>query len=153
MATKEKTAPALLLGLTPASSASFAQRRESERATAPVTKAKGGRNMRSLFLLVPAALIGFLSSIATSTAQPQPAPSYEQKREMCRQEGEFRQNLAGDDLIRFVDQCIAQGAGTSTPTATEPYEAKLQACRNEGTYRQQLSGDALQAFVAKCIGQ
>jgi hypothetical protein len=109
--------------------------------------------MRSLFVWTSAALIGCLSSIATSTAQVQPAPSYEQKRETCRQEGEFRQNLTGDALIRFVDQCVAQGAGTSTPTATEPYEAKLQACRNEGTYRQQLSGDALQAFVMKCVGQ
>ena len=109
--------------------------------------------MRSLFLIVPAGLIGFLSTMATSIAQPQSAPSYEQKRAMCREEGTSRQGLTGDELTRFVDQCIAQGAGTSTPPAADSYEAKRQACRNEGDYRQQLSGDALQAYVAKCVGQ
>jgi hypothetical protein len=107
--------------------------------------------------LAPAALIG-LSSTATSTAQAAPSyeqkkESYEQKKEMCRQEGSFRLNLTGDHLTRFVDDCVAEGSGTSSPTAIESYEAKVQACRNDGAYRQRLSGDALQAFVAMCLGR
>jgi hypothetical protein len=98
-------------------------------------------------------LVGSLSSIAASTAQPPPVPSYEQKKEACRQTGEFGQGLTGDDLVRFVDQCIAPGAGASTPTASNTYEAKVQACRTEGADRQGLSGDWLQAFVSRCVGQ
>lgn len=102
--------------------------------------------------LAPAALIG-LASVASSPAHAQAAPSYEQKKELCRQEGALRQNLDGDALIRFVDQCVTQSAGSSAPAAGDAYEVKVQSCRNEGADRRGLTGDALQAYVAKCVGQ
>jgi len=112
--------------------------------------------MRSLFLLAPAILIASMSTIATSAAQTQPQSggSYEQQKAACRQEGEGRRNLMGNDLTRFVEECVAQGSGTSTAAPTgSSYEAKAQACRREGEFQQNLSGSALQAFVAKCVGQ
>ncbi len=111
--------------------------------------------MRPLFLFASAVLIASISSIATAAAQSQSGMSYEQIRAMCRDEGQLRRNLMGNDLTRFVDECVTQGSasGTSTAAPANSYGVKIQACRREGEFQQNLSGSALQAFVAKCVGQ
>jgi hypothetical protein len=111
----------------------------------------GALASRPLLMLAATISIVVLSATAPSSAQPVPGLSYEQQRQACRASGEFKKNLRGDELTLFVDQCVAEGAGTSSPTQSDVYEAKVQACRNQGTDRQQLSGDALQAFVVTCV--
>ena len=112
--------------------------------------------MRLPFLLAPAILIASMSTIGISAAQQQQqqsGASYEQQKAACRQEGMFNRNLSGDNLARFVDDCVMQGSGTSAAAPPASYEAKAQACRRQGEFQEQLSGSALQAFVAKCVGQ
>jgi hypothetical protein len=106
---------------------------------------------RPLLMLIAAALIAGLSATAPLTAQPVSRSNYEQQKLACRESGEFQKGLTGDELIRFVNQCVAEGAGKRSPTQNDVYEAQVQACRNQGADRQQLSGDALQAFVSTCV--
>jgi hypothetical protein len=108
---------------------------------------------RPLLMLTAAALIAVLSATAPSNAQPVSRSNYEQQKQACRESGEFQKGLTGDELIRFVNQCVAEGAGTSSLTQSDVYQTKVQACRNQGADQQELRGDALQAFVATCVKQ
>jgi hypothetical protein len=113
--------------------------------------------MRSLFLSAAAAAIGFFSGIAPSTAaEPQPAPmtgrSYEQVKQLCRQQGDD-QALSGDALSRFVEQCLAQASTATEVAAPIPtWEQKQAMCLQEGQTQKGLTGSALTQFVDLCLG-
>lgn len=116
---------------------------------------QGSGIVRSRLMLagVIAALVGPGLSPRLAAAQAQPAASYERSQEACRAEGKFNRQLSGDSLAEFVDQCVAEGSGSSASPSADHSQSRRQACDQLGRDTQELRGDQLRMFIEKCSGQ
>jgi len=107
---------------------------------------------------VVAALLGIVIAGDSAIAQSNPtdAGSYARNKNVCYREGGLRQNLMGDDLAKFMTQCMSD---VTTKTLPEPANASAveaawrERCKTEGESKRSLSGDQLSAFVNQCMGQ
>jgi hypothetical protein len=103
------------------------------------------------------AVLGVASTAWPAIAQSTDAGSYARKKNICYREGGLHQNLMGDELTRFMTQCMNDVTMTKAPDSSAEAAAAeaawRQRCRNEGESKRSLAGDQLVAFVNQCMGQ
>jgi hypothetical protein len=102
------------------------------------------------------AVLVFTVAVSPAIAQSTDAGSYAQKKSICYREGGLRENLMGDELARFMTQCMNDATMTKVPGTSEAAAAEAawkERCRTEGQSRRNLMGDQLVSFIDQCMGQ